>query len=296
MNTSNRYKTIGYGVCGASERYLENTLKEFKRLCDHTVILCNNTDQDSIKLIQSYEFEIKHDNREWGMYQHKIKEDLVKGLAEHNPDWLICLDMDEVFDETLTRAKFEEYADQCDAMYVYIVNLWNDGWKRKWSFDNIRAWKWNGMTKFVNRPLHCGLAPEWAYHYGSKVPVILWHYGLKDEDKRLKKVERYEKYDPNSKFRSREYYEGLKDNTCDVLDANYIRSAIIKEVGTIKRKNMTAKKEIKYVYVKNPGGFIYDIPESQLAETLKRKGFEFVGHENENRKKMEELFCDKKEV
>lgn len=179
---SNKHNILGYGVCGPNEKYLKKTLDCFKLLCDRVIILGNNLDDTSKELITSYGFEIREDNREWGLNQHRIKEDFIVSLEQKNPDWLICLDMDEVLD--ISRDKLEEYMDKVDSMYVYIVNLWDKGWKRAWSFWNIRVWKWNGMTKFINRPLHCGLAPEWCYYYGSYVPIILYHYGLKDKSDR----------------------------------------------------------------------------------------------------------------
>lgn len=276
MSTSKLFNIVGYGVCGANERYLKSTLEEFKRLCDTVVILCNKTDQESKDLISSYGFIIVEDDREWGLNQHLIKQDLVSSLEKYNPDWLVCLDMDETFDSSFTREKLEEYAQQCDSMYVYIVNLWNEGWKRQWSFWNIRVWKWNGITKFVNRPLHCGLAPEWAYHYGSNVPVILWHSGLKDEDKRKSKVERYQKYDPKSLYRAKSYYDGLQENTCEPIDQAFIQREIEKESLPIKRKSMASLKQEVFYYVQSPTGKTIDIPEKNLAETLKR-GFHLIG-------------------
>lgn len=270
---NHKYNIIGYGVCGANERYLDATLDQFKALCDKVVIVCNNCDQDTKDKILSYGFEVREDNRVWGENQHRIKEDLVSSLAVYKPDWLVCLDMDETF-HNMSRERFESIADQCDAMYVYIVNLWNDGWKRKWSFWNIRAWKWNGVTKFVNRPLHCGLAPEWAYHYGSDVPVLLVHKGLKDKDKRMTKVERYKKFDPNAVYRDRSYYDGLQDDTYDILDLDKIQTIIEKEVGKIKRKNVSAAKSRKMFIVEKNGNQT-DIPENILADHLKR-GFKII--------------------
>lgn len=273
MTTCNRYNIIGYGVCGKEERYLTETLDQFKALCDKVVIVCNNADQDTKDLILSHGFEIREDNRVWGKHQHQIKQDLVESLAVYNPDWLICLDMDETFLD-LTRAEFDKMADQCDSMYVYIVNLWNDGWKRQWSFWNVRAWKWNGVTKFVNRPLHCGLAPEWAYHYGSEVPIILIHKGLKDKDKRDSKVLRYKEFDPSAKYRSRSYYDSLSDDTCDELDLNYIKNTIKKEVGEIKRKHFKVNAPKKF-YIVEKDGKQTDIPDRLLEEHLKR-GFSLI--------------------
>ena len=292
MDLSASKKILGYGICGPKEKYLKQTLDCFKKLCDHAVILCNNTDAQSVAIITSYGFDIKIDNREWGLNQHRIKQDFVSSLEEYNPEWLVCLDMDEVLD--ISRLELEDIMGKVDSIYVYIVNLWNEGWKRRWSFWNIRAWKWNGTTKFVNRPLHCGLAAEWAYYYGSYCPIVLYHYGLKDKEDRDRKIARYEKYDPEAIYRDRSYYEGLKDNTCEQLDIDFVKSAILKETN-LKRKQIMEQKKKRYVYIKTPAGLIYDIPESQMEETLKRKGFTFIGYEDDTRKKIEELFKDEPE-
>lgn len=264
---------IGYGICGKGEakRYLEETLKCFKSLCDDTIILLNNAGIEEKKMIESYGFKTVEDNREWGTNQHKIKEDFMLEVGKLNPSWCVCLDMDEVLETT--REELERYMKECDSMYVYILNLWGEGWKKKWSFWNVRVWKWNGITKFANRPLHCGLAPEWAYHYGSNVPIILRHYGLKEKRSRTSKIKRYQKYDPNAVYRDISYYEGLKDDTYDALDMDHIKRAIEKESLPIKRKNVVVTRESFYLVEKD--GRTIDIPEKHLAETLKR-GFTLI--------------------
>lgn len=260
-------KILGYGICGANEKRLAQTLDCFKKLCDHTIILGNNIDDKSKELIQLYGFDLVEDNREWGTNQHRIKEDFVNTLSIHNPEWLVCLDMDEVLD--IERPELEEYMSKVDSMYVYIVNLWEEGWKREWSFWNVRVWKWNGMTKFINRPLHCGLAPEWAYHYGSYVPIILYHYGLKDREDRQRKIKRYEQYDPNAKYRDRSYYDALKSDTYQELDKEFIKNALDKEISVVKRKKVFEPKVKKFYYVERNGKKI-DIPDYLLDEHLKR--------------------------
>lgn len=260
-------KILGYGICGPNEKYLEQTLDCFASLCDTVVILGNRIDGHSKDSIKSRGFTLVEDDREWGTNQHKIKEDFVKGLEKYNPEWLVCLDMDEVLD--LTRAELEDWMDKVDSMYVYIVNLWDGGWKREWSFWNIRVWKWNGQTKFVNRPLHCGLAPEWAYYYGSYVPVILYHHGLKDREDRLRKIERYKKYDPDAKYRSRDYYDALSSDVWEPLDVQFIKDSLDKEITVVKRKKVFESKVKKFFYVEKNGKKI-DIPDYLLDEHLKR--------------------------
>jgi hypothetical protein len=190
--------------------------------------------------------------------------------------------MDEVFDPNLTREKLIEMLDKTDALYFYIVNLWNDGWRKSSSFWNVRAWKWTGQNKISNRPLHCGLAPEWCYYYGSYAPFYVKHYGLMKKGDRLKKIERYQKYDPKAIYKDVSYYNSLALDNCDKLDYNYISQMLLIEAGTLTKKTMTEKQE-KYCYVRNPHNVVIDIPASQLTETIARKGFVYLGDVVTNR-------------
>ena len=78
---------VGYGLCGKNEPYLEATLDEFKRLCDETIICCNNAGWKELSIIKRYGFKTVQDPREWGVNQWKIKEDFVTNhVAKLKPD------------------------------------------------------------------------------------------------------------------------------------------------------------------------------------------------------------------
>lgn len=266
---------IGYGVCGKeADRYLEATLKEFARLCDDTIILLNNATDKEKELITKYGFKTIEDNREWGMWQHRIKEDLMQEVKKLNPTHCVCLDMDEVFDQELTKDKLVKLFDTGHALYFYMVNLWEEGWNRKQSFWNIRAWTWSEDLKFENKPLHCGLAPAWCYRFGSYAPYFVKHYGLMKKEDRQKKIARYEKYDPEAKFKAKQYYDALHNDGYDILDENFIRNAIANEVGIQKKRENTEVKKVFY-YVESPAGKVIDVPEKNLKETLSR-GFKLI--------------------
>lgn len=264
-----RPRVLGYGVCGPNERYLTATLDEFRRLCDEVVVCLCQADAATEATVRSYGFHVVRDDREWGTSQHLIKGEFVASLAAYSPEWLICLDMDETFDPEFTRDDFDRYAALCDAMYVYIVNLWDDGWNRQWSFWNVRAWKWNGVTEFENRPLHCGLAPKWAYHYGSNVPVALIHSGLKERADRLRKVERYRRYDPRARYRDKSYYDALESGVAAPLDMAYVRAELRKEITSVTRKRNTSVTQ-EYARVRRQDGKVLEIPAQALHEHVLR--------------------------
>ena len=98
-----------------------------------------------------------------------------------------------------------------------IVNLYNDrehfahgvGIQRFW---NIRFYKYLPQygLQFQKKNVHCGLAPPIAYSYGWHAPFYVEHYGLMKPEDRLKKAQRYLKYDPKCQFKGRQYYDDLE--------------------------------------------------------------------------------------
>jgi hypothetical protein len=287
---------LGYGICGGGEakRYMKETLDEFRRLCDSVIILGNNLTQDEVLLIRLYGFKLVEDNREWGRLQWKIKQDFIENHVSKlvkKGDWLVCLDMDEVFCSHLTREWIEKAP--FEAYHVFVVDLWDDGYKPESCFWNVRLWKWNGETKWKQKPVHCGLAPEWTYLYNRFAPFILKHYGLKSKSDRQKKIERYEKYDASAKYLDKRFYDMLKSDRNKPFDEAKMCDIIEKEVSTYqqtKPKQKIMAKPKKYAYVTNAAGITNDIPVEMLAETLKQPGMKFVGYAEDMTKEIEQMF------
>lgn len=286
-------RLIGYGICGAGEanRYMKNTLDQFKLFCDTTVIVLNNATEAEYRMVKSYGFHVVEDNREWGKDQWRIKQELLdKHIAPLEPDWCLALDMDETI-HNFKVADLEEYEKVADSLYVYIVNLWNKGQKLERNFWNVRLWRWTGDTRMKQKSLHCGLSPEWTYHYGVYSKILLKHYGLKEEKDRQKKIMRYNKYDPSAKFIDKSYYDSLADNTSDAFiekDVMYELNYHWSKYKPIKKKTIQNTMATKFVYVRRVSdGLKLDIPEHQLEETMARGGFQIIGDAGEKKPEQE---------
>jgi len=212
-------KIVGIGVCGPNEasRYMDKTMREFKRLCDEVIIVTNNATLKEKKLIKKYGFMQYEDNREWGIDQPNIKTELLTKAGELNPDWIIALDMDEVFAPEFTREEAERLARTTEIRYNFlVVNLYNDehhfahdaGIQRFW---NIRFYKFlpEYGLQFQKKNVHCGLGPPIVYKYGWHAPYYLLHYGLMKKEDRQRKIERYKKYDPMKRWKAGAYYDDL---------------------------------------------------------------------------------------
>jgi hypothetical protein len=240
-------RICGIGVCGPHEasRYMRRTMEEFKRLCDDVLIATCNATEEEIKLIEEYGFDHYEDNREWGKDQPNIKTDLLTKAGEKNPDWIIALDMDEVFAPEFTREEAQRLTEGDEiAWYFFVVNLYNDsehfahdaGIQRFW---NIRFYQYlpeHGL-QFQRKNLHCGLAPPIAYIYGWHAPYYLEHYGLMKPEDRQKKVERYAQYDPRAVFKNRVYYDDLqKELKMHVFDRPQLLKKLREAPDTQPRK------------------------------------------------------------
>lgn len=228
-------KIIGQLVCGPGEadRYLEETLKEFARLCDDVIVcLCNATAKEKA-LVRAYDFRSYEDDREWGKFQPAIKTDLLRRIHKLGGDAILVLDADETV-PTLRAQDLRELLSTHEALQLYVVDLWNDvcHYSRALSFWNIRAYKIDQSKEiqFLKKPVHCGNAPPYFYSLPAKktyVPHILLHTGLMRREDRLRKAERYAQYDPQAIHKGREYYDAL---TADWSGSEYNQEHVLERL------------------------------------------------------------------
>lgn len=213
------FLVVGPGEAG---RQLEPVLRQLE-WCDEICIVMNNLDADNAtrKLCEEYGTILCTDNREWGKEQWRIKQDALAGFAKlvaapHLETWIWCLDADEIFDPRFDRDMAEKMMAGKDvAWYFWCLNLWNDPdhVRLDMSFPNIRFYRLMPELglHFESQALHCGLAPKYAYRYGSQSALWFKHYGLMRREDRLRKIERYDKYDPKAVFIGRSWYDGLRN-------------------------------------------------------------------------------------
>jgi hypothetical protein len=189
--------------------------------------------------------------------------------------------MDEVFDKNLDRTALEELTYlKGESWYFQVINMVDNGYAPHLSFPNIRFWKYDSSDlKFENRPVHCGLAPKWAYEWGNYAPYILKHYGLQKKVDRERKAKRYDRYDPAAVYKGRDYYDSLRaDLTVFPFNEDMLHSKVEDEVKDLKIKERKRTKLMseKNYYFKNKHGNIVPVPERHYEQTLKQQGMTLV--------------------
>ncbi len=242
-------KIVGWMVVGPGEgdRWLEQVLDQRLKLCDDMIIAGNNTDAKTERIINDRGIWFYRDDREWGIHQPRIKQDLLKKVGGLKPDWVLPSDADEMYDKHFTRERAERLANSGYWGFKFaVINLWNDEnhYRHDLSFWNVRFFKFEPQhgLYFEKKNVHCGLAPPFFYNYSAHAPYILKHYGLMLPEDRAKKTIRYEKYDPRAVFKGREYYDKLKDEKhIHPFDEDVMHERVVRDVRDNFNKEYTKK-------------------------------------------------------
>jgi hypothetical protein len=265
---------------GEIDRYLHRVVLRLKELADNFVIGLNATDQETISYVSGIENSTILDlrDKEWGKEQWKMKELLFNKIRD--TDWVICVDADEVLE--VTRKQLEELTEREEIAYTfYCKHLWdNDSQMRNdggWGgFRNVRFYKYlpELYQGFQKTSLHCGLAPIYAYKWCADAEYSFLHYGYMKESDRLKKVQRYNKYDPNKRMRNPGWYDSILTKP-ELIGVNIPLKYKSKKPKL--EKLIKVNKMQKTYYIKNKYGQVYGVPEHLIEETLKRPGITLLG-------------------
>ena len=296
MKKTQKTKIWGFITVGEGEvhRYLKNALERLSELTDGIVIACNASDKDTrsylakIKKAKVYDFS-ERERYEWGRKQNIIKQKLFYLMERESAEdafWVVCIDSDEVLDKRLTREKLEELTTRDEIAYTfYCVQLWDSekqmrvdgGWG---NFRNVRFYKYikNADHSFQNSPLHCGLAPIYAYKWAADAEYLFKHYGYMKPEDRKKKVQRYNKYDPNGRYFSKEWYNSILGKpTIKPFDEDKLGEKLkYKPKKPLKDKYILKEMKQKIYFIKNKYGKVFSVSESQIGDH-KRKGIEIIG-------------------
>jgi len=283
-------KIWGFITVGKGEihRYLKNAIERLSELTDSILIGNNATDKETIDYLHSIEKAKVYDTSqyEWGKKQHIIKQKLFYKLEKENPDWIVCIDADEVLDSRLTREKLEELTTRDEIAFTfYCVQLYDredqmrvdGGWG---NFRNVRFYKYIKNTNhlFQNSPLHCGLAPIYAYKWTADSEYLFKHYGYFTADDRRQKAERYRKYDPTGKYFNKSWYDSIlgKPELRPFNEEEFGKKLKYKPKKPLKDKYTLKEMKQKIYFIKNRHGKVFSVSESQI-EDHKREGIEIIG-------------------
>jgi glycosyltransferase involved in cell wall biosynthesis len=178
-------------------KYLKKYLDQMSRLADKILILDDGSTDNSFSICKTYpKVEIEHISHT--AHEGLMSNYLYNWAGKYNPNWIICLDVDEVFVE-----KYEEDVKKlCEGFiegYSFpLLYLWDkeNEYRVDGVYGNIKAirlYRYQvGKTPFVRR-CHSLPVPESVNVIESSIPIL--HYGYLDKEERWRKYNYYLKLD-----------------------------------------------------------------------------------------------------
>lgn len=159
-------------VHNEADRFLEDVLSHLSRWVDEIVVLDDASTDATPEICQGFEKVDLIRNRE-NMFQEneaRLREKLWEQTVEHDPDWILALDADELFtDRIMDEVDWYLHQQSYDAVSFRLFDLWKsqaqyrvdgqwDPWNRPASTFLVRYHsRMNGS--WPERVIHCGRWP-----------------------------------------------------------------------------------------------------------------------------------------
>ncbi len=217
--------TLSLLVRNESGKFLRDMLSHAAQYIDNAVILDDASEDDTVEVCKEVLKDIPCkivSNKE-----HKFSNEVVlrKQLWDltvaENPDWILCLDADEIFEDSIKNV-IKRLIDQPDFDYYAFrfYDMWDPEHYREDTYWHahkryrvlLLRYRPDFEYKWKDAPLHCGGIPENIFSLkGCVCYVRLKHYGWSTPQLRAEKYKRYMSLDPEGKYGILEQYKSILD-------------------------------------------------------------------------------------
>mgnify|MGYP000220812130 CR=1 FL=1 len=234
--------TFAMIIKNEADRYLKDVLLSVKDFINNAVIVDDASTDDSeivcrtilkdVPLIYHKNPVSKFSN------EVELRKQLWDLTLSTQPDWILCLDADEIFEERI-KTEIDKLINQphYDVIGFRLFDFWNEKQYREDQYWNAHLRYWPLMVryqpffeyKWKETPQHCGRFPFNITELPSgKSEVRIKHMGWAKPEDRLKKYKRYEELDKDAKYGIKEQYESILDKNPRLLnwvdDASNVKS------------------------------------------------------------------------
>lgn len=223
-STSNKL-TLMMLVRNEEHRYLKQVLESAKNFCDEFVILDDASTDNTVKLCK-----VILEGKPLFIYSNltpqfdneiALRKQLWDMAIKTNPDWLLCLDADEIFEE---KAQFKIDALLNQPTYDWygfrLFDMWDEVNYRDDQHWNAHCRYWISLIRYQPNfeykwreiGQHCGRFPYNLDELpGRGDGLRIKHLGWMKEEDRKAKFERYKKDDPGFLMGNAGQYKSILD-------------------------------------------------------------------------------------
>ena len=218
-------------VKNEEHRYLKRVLESAKKYIhdaviiddgstDNTVTLCKEILQDVLRTIIENKQSKFHN--EWELRQQQWEETI-----KNNPDWIIFLDADEIFEDSFALAVNELIKDEESDLYAFrLYDFWDEEYYREDTLWHAHAvyrpfllrYKEGFAYEFRQTEQHCGRMPWNVFDLSHKLSEYrVKHYGWASQKDREQKYNRYMELDPDGIHGSLAQYMSILDENPNLV-------------------------------------------------------------------------------
>lgn len=212
---------------------LREMLTDCRKYIDNAVIIddasADNTAELCARYLHGVPVKIVRNIKSLFAEEHKLRKLQWRETVETNPEWIISLDADEVFEQRFA-AEIKSLLASDDEIDVYrfrIFDMWN---KTHFREDPL----WRGHTRhdiylvryipgfeyvFSDKNHHCGRLPRnLKYLKARDSELRLKHLGWADKTRRREKYERYMRIDGGGVYGGLAQYKSILDENPNLIE------------------------------------------------------------------------------
>ncbi len=204
-------------------RHLEQVLRHAASYVDEVLIVDDGSTDESVAVCERVLRGVPHTIVQLGAStfhdEHRLRRRQWELARSLRPDWILCLDADELFEARMSQAmRALVDQDQYDAIAFRLYDFWDERRFRDdplWSAHRtfrpflVRALPGIG-DEFRQSAQHCG---RWPLDVGrlrtATSDLRLKHLGWARPEDRQAKYERYQRLDPQARHGSKAQYESI---------------------------------------------------------------------------------------
>jgi hypothetical protein len=223
--STNNKVTLAMLVRNEANKYLDKVLSHAVRYIDNAVILDDGSEDNTVEIckqilkdIPSYIVSNKRSNFS---NEISLRKQLWDMTISTKPDWILCLDADEIFEDSIINF-IRQLIDQptFDYYSFRLYDFWDESHYREDSYWQAHKYYRIFLTRYQpnfhytwhETPQHCGRFPNnISMLEGCQCNIRLKHYGWASEALRWEKYKRYMELDPEGKYGNINQYRTILD-------------------------------------------------------------------------------------